>query len=76
MTEAGTTVLAAPARRFALTADALAAAADQVLKAARARGATSAETEVSQAFGLSVTVRKGDTETIAYNRDKVIGVSV
>ncbi len=32
--------------------------------------------EVSQAFGQSVTVRKGDVETIAYNRDKGIGVTV
>ncbi|HET9762310.1 MAG TPA: metalloprotease PmbA [Casimicrobiaceae bacterium] len=74
MTDA--TTLAVPATRFALTADALAAIADRVLKEARARGATAAETEVSQAFGLSVTVRKGDTETIAYNRDKGIGVTV
>jgi PmbA protein len=76
MTETAATTLVAPATRFALTADALSAVADRVLQAARARGATSAETEVSQAFGLSVTVRKGDTETIAYNRDKGIGVTV
>ena len=44
--------------------------------AARAGGATAAEAEVSQAFGQSVTVRKGDVETIAYNRDKGIGVTV
>ena len=49
---------------------------NQVLKAAQARGATAAEAEVSQAFGLSVTVRKGEVETIAYNRDKGIGVTV
>ncbi len=76
MTEPATATLAAPATRFPLAADALAAVADQVLKAARTRGATAAEAEVSQAFGLSVTVRKGDTETIAYNRDKGIGVTV
>jgi len=75
MTETATSVVL-PATRFALTADALASVADRVLEAARAGGATSAETEVSQAFGLSVTVRKGDTETIAYNRDKGIGVTV
>ena len=44
--------------------------------AAKRGGATAAETEVSQAFGLSVTVRKGEVETIAYNRDKGIGVTV
>ena len=39
-------------------------------------GATAAETEVSQAVGQSVTVRKGEVETIAYNRDKGVGVTV
>src|SRR5690242_13855783 len=76
MTDPAAVALAAPATRFPLTRDALALLAGQVLEAARTRGASSAETEVSQAFGLSVTVRKGDTETIAYNRDKGIGVTV
>ena len=70
------TVPAIADRRFVLAADALAAVADRVLLEARAGGATAAETEVSQAFGQSVTVRKGDVETIAYNRDKGIGVTV
>src|SRR6266403_6057702 len=65
-----------PATRFPLASDALAAVAGDVLREAKAAGATAAETEVSQAFGLSVTVRKGDVETIAYNRDKGIGVTV
>jgi len=47
-----------------------------VLREARAGGATAAETEISQAFGQSVTVRKGEVETIAYNRDKGIGITV
>ena len=42
----------------------------------RRGGATAAETEVSQAVGQSVTVRQGEVETIAYNRDKGIGVTV
>jgi PmbA protein len=46
------------------------------LAAARAGGATAAETEVSQAVGQSVTVRNGEVETIAYNRDKGLGVTV
>jgi PmbA protein len=50
--------------------------AAQVLDTAKRGGASAAETEVSQAFGLSVTVRKDDVETIAYNRDKGIGVTV
>jgi PmbA protein len=47
-----------------------------ILDVARAGGATAAETEVSQGVGQSVTVRKGEVETIAYNRDKGIGVTV
>ncbi|HEV8258075.1 MAG TPA: metallopeptidase TldD-related protein, partial [Casimicrobiaceae bacterium] len=76
MTDTAAATLASPATRFPLTTDALSSVAGQVLKVAQAGGATAAETEVSQAFGLSVTVRKGDVETIAYNRDKGIGVTV
>ena len=47
-----------------------------ILAAAKVGGASAAETEVSQAVGQSVTVRKGEVETIAYNRDKGIGVTV
>src|SRR5437016_11963445 len=50
--------------------------AETMLAAATAGGATAAETDVSQAVGLSVTVRKGEVETIAYNRDKGIGITV
>jgi len=76
MTDTAAVTLASPATRFPLTTDALSDVAGQVLKVAQAGGATAAEAEVSQAFGLSVTVRKGDVETIAYNRDKGIGVTV
>jgi PmbA protein len=47
-----------------------------VLKYARERGATACEAEVSEGFGQTVTVRQGDVETIEYNRDKSMGVSV
>ncbi len=47
-----------------------------ILDAAKRGGATAAETEVSQGVGQSVTVRQGEVETIAYNRDKGIGVTV
>ncbi len=43
---------------------------------ARERGATAAEAEVSEGYGQTVTVRLGEVETIEYNRDKGIGVSV
>ena len=63
-------------QRFAISSDALAGIAAQVLDEARGGGATAAEAEVSQAFGQTVTVRKAEVETIAYNRDKGIGVTV
>ncbi len=66
----------APAGRFPLPTAELERIAAEVLDAAKAGGATAAETDVSQGVGQSVTVRKGDVETIAYNRDKGIGVTV
>ncbi len=62
--------------RFPLPTSELERVAEAVLDAARGGGATQAETDVSQAVGLSVTARKGEVETIAYNRDKGIGVTV
>ena len=54
----------------------LARLAERVLALARAAGATAAETDVSQAVGQTVTVRQGDVETIAYNRDKGLSLTV
>ena len=50
--------------------------ARDVLDYATRRGASAAETEVSEATGQTVTVRRGEVETIEYNRDKGIGVTV
>lgn len=61
---------------FPVSTDTLTRITQQVLDAARRVGATAAETEVSQAVGQSVTVRQGEVETIAYNRDKGIGVTL
>jgi PmbA protein len=54
----------------------LMALAQQVLDEARRNGATACETDVSEGFGQSVTVRRQEVETIEYNRDKGIGVTV
>jgi PmbA protein len=62
--------------RFPLPTAEIERVAESVLRAARAGGASAAETEVSQAVGQSVSVRRGEVETIAYNRDKGIGVTV
>src|SRR6476620_5873478 len=59
-----------------LTRDHMAQAARDALAAARARGASDAEVEVSAAVGQSVTVRRGEVETVEYNRDKGLGITV
>ena len=43
---------------------------------AASRGATGSEVEVSAAVGQSVTVRRGEVETVEYNRDKGLGITV
>ena len=50
--------------------------AQQVLDEAARRGASACETDVSEGFGQSVTVRRQEVETIEYTRDKGIGVTV
>ncbi|MCX7674078.1 MAG: metalloprotease PmbA [Thiobacillaceae bacterium] len=50
--------------------------AARVLELARAAGATAAETEVSEGAGQTVTVRKGEVETLEYNKDKGVSVTV
>jgi PmbA protein len=65
-----------PSSRFSYSADQLRDLATTVLDHAKARGATAAESEVSEGFGQTVTVRRGEVETIEYNRDKGIGVTV
>ena len=50
--------------------------AQAALDHAAARGATACEVDVSEGFGQSVSVRRQAVETIEYNRDKGLGVSV
>jgi PmbA protein len=61
---------------FSYTAEKLAEITQAVLDHARASGATAAEAEASEGFGQSVTVRRSEIETIEYNRDKGVGVTV
>jgi PmbA protein len=65
-----------PANAFTRNLDDLREIAARVLDHARAIGATSAETEVSEGFGQTVSVRRGEVENIEYNRDKGVGVTV
>ena len=50
--------------------------AQTALDHARALGASACECDVSEGFGLSVSVRKGAIDTLEHNRDKGLGVSV
>ena len=47
-----------------------------VLERARRAGASGCDCDVSEAHGLTVTVRKGKPDTIEHNRDRSLGVSV
>ncbi|MGE5385647.1 MAG: metalloprotease PmbA [Betaproteobacteria bacterium] len=62
--------------RFAYPFSTLQQLARDVLDHAREKGATACEADVSEGFGQSVTVRCGEVETIEYNRDKGIGITV
>jgi PmbA protein len=61
---------------FAHNQHALRELAQNVLDHAAAKGATACEVDVSEGFGQSVSVRRQEVETIEYNRDKGLGVSV
>ena len=61
---------------FAHSQSTLRALAQAALDHAAACGASACEVDVSEGFGQSVSVRRQDVETIEYNRDKGLGVSV
>jgi PmbA protein len=65
-----------PDSHFSFTADQMKQLARDVLDYAARGGAGSAEAEVSEGFGQTVTVRRGEVEIIEYNRDKSIDVTV
>lgn len=62
--------------RFSYDLERLKGIAREALDYAVKRGASSAEAEVSEGFGQTVTVRRGEVETIEHNRDKGLGVTV
>ena len=62
--------------RFSYSSEQLRTHAEDVLAHAKRLGATACECDVSEAHGLSVTVRMGEVDTIEHNRDKGLGVSV
>ncbi len=61
---------------FIHTQDQLKQIAEDVLRYAKEKGATSAAVGVSDGNGLTVSVRKGEVETIERNQDKAVGVTI
>lgn len=64
------------ASRFAHSLETLQAFTQDALAYAQQKGASACEVDASEGFGQSVTVRCGEVETIEYNRDKGLGVTV
>ena len=62
--------------RFTYSLEQLQDMSQEVLRLAKGAGASSAEAEVSLGFGQNVSVRMEEVETIEYNRDKSLAVSV
>src|SRR5580765_5120131 len=71
---------AAPAPRgqrgFGCSPEELRDLARLVLERAKQAGADGCDCEVSEGFGLTVTVRKGAADVIEHNRDRSVGVSI
>ncbi len=65
-----------PETRFSHHSDTLREIANDMIRYARKQGASAAAAEVSDGFGQGVTVRHGKVETIEYNRDKGLSVTV
>jgi PmbA protein len=65
-----------PSRRFSYPFSTLQQIAQDVLEHAKKGGATACEADVTDGFGQNVTVRRGEVETIEYNRDKGLTVTV
>jgi PmbA protein len=61
---------------FSVPPSELQAVAQAVLERARRAGASGADCDVSEGYGLSVTVRKGQPDTVEHNRDRSVGVTV
>jgi PmbA protein len=62
--------------RFADSMKQLREIAQNALAQARRGGASACELQVSEGFGQTVSVRLNEVETIEYNRDKALGVTV
>ena len=61
---------------FSCDAGELRELAHAVLARAKSAGASGCDCDVSEGYGLSVTVRKGKPDTVEHNRDRSIGVTI
>ena len=61
---------------FSVGLDDLKNMSQDIVRMAKAQGATAAEADISLSVGHNVSVRLGETETIEYNRDKGLSVTV
>jgi PmbA protein len=61
---------------FSYSLDEIKQMSQDVLKVAKSLGASASEVDVSLSVGQNVSVRLGETETIEYNRDKGMSVTV
>ncbi len=61
---------------FTCELDELRELAQAVLSHAKRAGASGCDCDVSEGYGLSVTVRKNEPDTVEHNRDRSVGVSV
>src|SRR3954471_16326949 len=61
---------------FSCSPDELRDIARTVIEHARRVGASGCDCDVSEGQGLSVTVRKGEPDTVEHNRDRSVGVSL
>jgi len=67
---------ASPAPGFAYSRAQFQQYVEDALDFARSLGASDAAVEVSEGVGLSVSVRKGESENVERNRDKSMGITV
>jgi PmbA protein len=61
---------------FSYSASKMRQLAKDALNYAKTKGASACEVDVSEGFGQSVSVRRHEVDTIEYNRDKGLGVTV
>lgn len=61
---------------FTFSRDDLSQIARDVIAHARRVGASAGEVDVTEGFGQTVSVRQGDVESIEYNKDKAVSVTV